>query len=163
MGTNTGGTLLWWRQFLGFGSDGVRKAVEILSDQYVDAARDAARLKQEAQRMQYPQFRDKLLAIAAQRANHADLLSKKLESLNGRVPRVAQVAPTDKNSWQYLLEELDEQQRDAAELSLEARELQPEMPEIARLLERILEDGKVQRAAIREMLMKSDPQSGYSA
>jgi hypothetical protein len=37
------------------------------------------------------------------------------------------------------------------------------MPDVAAVLERILEDGNAQRASLREMLMKSDPRSIWPA
>ena len=86
--------------------------MEILNDQYIDAKRDAARLQQEAQRMQYPQFRDKLVAMAAQRTGHAEMLTNKIRLLGGNLPGVPDTPPTEKNSWEYLLTELDERQRD---------------------------------------------------
>jgi hypothetical protein len=73
-------TQQWWRQFFGLGTEGTRRAVEILSDLYTDARRDAARLQKEARRMQYPQFRDTLSAMAAQRAGHDDTLAEKISS-----------------------------------------------------------------------------------
>lgn len=163
MNTRDSGSTPWWRQFLGLDRDGVRKALAILCDQYLDAALDAARLQREAERMQYPQFRDKLSAIAAQRTSHADMLAKKIKELGGAVPAVPEAPRSEKNSWEYLLAELDEQQRDAAELLLQARQLGAEVPGVTTMLERILEDGKAQRDSIRDMLMKSDPQSLWPA
>ena len=158
--SNSGGRAKqWWRQFLGFGTNEPRKAIEVLSDQYIDAKRDAARLRQEARRMQYPQFCNKLAAMAAQRTEHAEMLANKIRLLGGNLPGVPDTPPTEKNSWEYLLAELDERQRDVDELLTQARQLRAEMPDIAALLQRIFEDGKTQRAAIRDMLMKSDPQS----
>ena len=159
MSSNSGGANQWWRRFLGVDTDGPQKALEVLSEQYIDAQRDAARLKQEAQRMQYPQFRDKLAAMAAQRTEHAEMLANNIRLLGGSLPGVPDTLPTEKNSWEYLLTELDERQRDADELLMQARRFGAEMPDIAALLQRISEDGKTQRAAIRDMLMKSDPQS----
>jgi hypothetical protein len=64
-----------------------------------------------------------------------------------------------KNSWQYLLEDLTEEQRSAPELLEQAQTLREHFPDIAETLERVYRDGVKHRETIRDMLMKSDPQS----
>jgi rubrerythrin len=149
----------WWRQFLGFSSDGYQRAVEILTKRYVEESRHVARFTQHAQRMQYPQFRDKLLAIAADEAKHVEWLAEKIKLFGGRLPEVSPTFEPVKNSWQYLLEDLNEGQICAAELMEEAQNLREELPAVAEVLERIYQDGVRHRDEIRKMLMKSDPQS----
>jgi rubrerythrin len=149
----------WWRQFLGFSSDGYHRAVEVLTTRYVEESQHVARFTEHAQRMQYPQFRDKLLAIAADEAKHVEWLAEKIRLFGGRIPDVPPISAPVKNSWQYLLEDLNEGQICDAELLAEAQSLREELRSVAEVLERIYQDGIKHRDEIRKMLMKSDPQS----
>jgi hypothetical protein len=76
---------------------------------------------------------------------------------------VPPISAGTKNSWQYLLEDLTEQQRCSEELFEQALNIREEFPDIAEMIERIYQDGKRHRDAIRDMLMKSDPQSLWPA
>ena len=149
----------WWREFLGFSGDPYCRATEILSERYREKSQHVARFTQHAERMQYPQFRKKLLEIAADEAKHLEWLAEKIKLFGGRLPDVAPVMEGTKNSWQYLLEDLTEAQRSAPELLEQAQSLREQFPDIAEMLERIYRDGVKHREAIRDMLMKSDPQS----
>ena len=149
----------WWRQFLGLSPDGYREVVKILQDRYVDEMRHVTRYTQHAQRMQYPQFRERLLAIAADEARHAEWLAEKITLFGGKLPRVPEPPTTEKNSWQYLLADLDEEKHCSEELIEQMQTVRDELPDIAAVLERIYEDGARHRAEIRDMLMRSDPQS----
>jgi rubrerythrin len=109
--------------------------------------------------MQYPQFRQKLLEIAADETRHLEWLAEKLNKLGGTLPDLASMRETRKNSWQYLLEDLLAEQRSAPELLEQAQRVRGQFPDIAEVLERIYRDGAKHREALRDMLMKSDPQS----
>jgi rubrerythrin len=149
----------WWRRFLGFSAEASQRALDILIKRYVEESQHVARLTQHAQQMQYPQFREKLLAIAADEAKHVEWLAEKIRNFGGRLPDVPPTFTPKRNSWQYLVEDLTEQQRSAAELIKQAQSLREELPAVAEVLERIYQDGVRDREAIRDMLMKSDPQS----
>jgi bacterioferritin (cytochrome b1) len=149
----------WWQKFLGCSPDGYREVVKILQDRYVDEMRHVKRYTQHAERMQYPQFREKLLRIAADEARHAEWLADKITLFGGKLPNVPEVPAAEKNSWQYLLADLDEEQHCSAELIEQMQTVREELPDIAEVLERIYEDGEKHRAEIRDMLMRSDPQS----
>jgi bacterioferritin (cytochrome b1) len=153
----------WWRKFLGCSPDGYREVVKILQDRYVDEMSHVRRYTQHAQRMQYPQFRERLLRIAADEARHAEWLAEKITLFGGELPKVPDVSNGEKNSWQYLLADLDAEKRCSAELIEEMHTVREELPDIARVLERIYEDGEKHRAEIRDMLMRSDPQSIWPA
>lgn len=153
----------WWRIFLGLSPDGYHKAVEILRERYIDESQHVTRFTQHAQKMQYPQFREKLLHIAAEEAQHADWIAEKIRTFGGQLPAVPTVAPDEKNSWQYLLADLEAERQCAAEIEEEIQEIQPELPAVAEMLERIHEDGKRHRREIRDMLMRSDPQALWPA
>jgi len=149
----------WWRKFFGVSGDPYRSATEFLSERYIEKAQHAARLSQQAERMQYPQFRQKLLEIAAAETRHMEWLAEKIKFLGARLPNFAPVRETTKNSWQYLLQDLLAEQRSAPELLEQAQRLRGQFPDIAEVLERIYRDGAKHREALRDMLMKSDPQS----
>ena len=149
----------WWRQFLGLSRNGHDKVLKVLQDRYTDEVRHARRYAQHAGKMQYPQFRERLLAIAADESRHAEWLAGKIELLGGELPHVPEVSTTEKNSWQCLLDDVDEELPGAEELFEQMQTLRDELPEVATMLERIHEDGARHRAEIREMLMRSDPQA----
>jgi len=114
---------------------------------------------QHAGKMQYPQFRERLLVIAADEARHAEWLAEKIALFGGKLPSVPEIPPSEKNSWQYLLADLDEEKHCSAELIEMMQTVRDELPDIAQVLERIYEDGEKHRSEIRDMLMRSDPQS----
>lgn len=149
----------WWREFLGVSPGGYRDVINILCSRYVEEMQHVKRYTQHAQKMHYPQFRERLLRIAADEARHAEWLAEKIALLGGKPPPVPEVPAGDKNSWQYLLGDLDEEQHCSAQLIERMQTVREELPEIATVLERIYEDGEKHRAEIRDMLMKSDPQS----
>ena len=152
----------WWREFLGQSPDGTRKALEILSQRYVEASQHVARFTHHAERMQYPHFRDRLLTIAAEKAKHGEWIAEKIKLLGGRLPDIPPLTVTEKTSWQYLSEDLNEEQQRSAELIQQARSLRAELPAVAELLERIYEDSRRHSETLRAMLMRSDPQSHLS-
>jgi rubrerythrin len=152
----------WWRQFLGLSPDGYREVLKILQDRYTDEMRHAQLYAQHAGKMQYPQFREKLLAIAADEARHAEWLADKIRLLGGKLPSVSGIAAAGRNSWQYLLADVDEEKHCSDELIEQMQTVRNEMPDVAKVLERIYEDGAKHRAEIRKMLMRSDPQAGLT-
>jgi bacterioferritin (cytochrome b1) len=152
----------WWREFLGHSADGTRKAFAILSQRYVEASQAIARFKQHADRMQYPHFRDRLLTIATEKAKHSEWIAERIKLLGGRLPDVPPITVTEKTSWQYLSEDLNEEQQCSVALIEQARSLRAELPAVAEVLERIYEDSRRHRETLREMLMRSDPQSHLS-
>lgn len=149
----------WWRQFLGLSPDGYREVLKILQDRYVDEMRHVQRYTQHAGKMQYPQFRERLLAIAAAEARHAEWLAAKITLFGGKLPSVAESPAAEHNSWQYLLVDLDEEKHCSEELIEQMQTVRDELPDVAEMLERIYEDGEKHRAEIRDMLMRSDPQA----
>ena len=149
----------WWREFLGIPTSATNRALEILNQIYVQKSHHAALFKQHAENMQYPQFRDKLLAIATDEAEHAESLAGKIKLLGGRVPDVAKITDTEKTSWQYLLEDLNTERQSAAALIQQAQSLREEIPSVADLLEQIYQNSEKHCESLRQMLMRSDPQS----
>jgi rubrerythrin len=85
-----GGNSSWadrWRGFLGFSPGTTRRALEILSQRYIEESQHIERYNEHARKMQYPQFRDRLLAIAADEAEHVKWIADQIKLVGGRVPR----------------------------------------------------------------------------
>jgi len=146
----------WWRRWFGSSKDGV---LGILRSRYADEREHAAKLNQHAEKMQYPQFREALHRIASEESKHADWIAKKIEALGGVLPLVREVGSTEKNSWQYLREDLEEERRCAAELEQDLLTIESDYPDVIELLQRIDEEERQHRDKIRDMLIRSDPQA----
>jgi bacterioferritin (cytochrome b1) len=148
----------WWHRFLGTSSEGNGKAaVDILRRRYVEETQQADRFKQHAQKMHYPQFRDKLLDMAMQKSRRAQWIAEKIVALGGKLPEVPEPRSTDKNSWQYLLMDLEEENRSAEHLTEQIWSNESDHVDIAEFLQQMDEAEKKDREAIRKMLMRSDP------
>ena len=153
----------WWRKFLGVSPNGYHDVIKILSSRYVEEMQHVERYTEHAEHMQYPQFREKLLRIAADEARHAEWLAAKITMFGGSIPKVPKEPPTTKNSWQYLLADLEDERQNSAELIEQMQSLRDELPDVAAMLERIYEDSQRHRSEIRDMLVRSDPQSIWPA
>jgi bacterioferritin (cytochrome b1) len=149
----------WWRQFIGLSADSYREILKLLQERYVDEMQHVKLYTAHAEKMRYRQFRERLLAIAADEARHAEWLAERIDLLGGKLANVPEVKTSEKNSWQDLLADLDEEKHCSAELIAMMQTVRNEMPETAEVLERIYEDGIKHRTEIRDMLMRSDPQS----
>ena len=153
----------WCRRFLGLSPNGHRKAVELLRQRYIEESLHLSRFTQQAQKMRYPQYRDRLLRIASDEAKHVEWIAEKIRLLGGKLPQAPKISTDEKNSWQYLLADLDEEKHCADELLEQIQNIQSELPGVAEVLERIHKDGEKHREEIREMLMRSDPQALWAA
>ncbi|HEY7317160.1 MAG TPA: ferritin-like domain-containing protein [Candidatus Binatia bacterium] len=153
----------WRRRWFGSAKDGYYTALGILRSRYADEKQHAARFVQHAQKMQYPQFRDTLLRIAADESKHADWIAEKLNKLGESLPATVTPSAVEKNSWQYLLDDLEEERRCSADLETEILCIESDYPDLAELLRRIDEEERKHRGEIREMLMRSDPQALWPA
>jgi rubrerythrin len=154
----------WWRWLVGSADDRVSSVIDILGHRYVREKQQAMRYSQHAERMRYPQFREALLRIASEEEKHAGLIEAKIKALGGKLPDVIPIhAAKESNSWQYLRTDLEEEQRCAGELHEDLPGMSGEFPDVAKLLERIEEDGKDHRSQLRDMIARSDPQSLWPA
>ena len=144
----------WWRGFLGVPKDSA--AIEILHQRYVDELRGKRQLTQHAEKMHYPQFREKLLRIAAEKNNHAEWIGEKIIALGGKLPQVAERRQPNTNSWQYLQTDLAEEIRSADRLPEQIWRLESDHPDISNFLQQISEAEKNHRREINDMLMRSD-------
>jgi hypothetical protein len=148
----------WWRGFLGTDPDeNGAAAVDILRRRYVKELQQTDRFKQHAQKMHYPQFRDKLLEMAAEKSKGAQWIAEKIVALGGKLPEVPGLRSTDKNSWQYLLMDLEEENRYTEHLKEQMWSNESDYADIIEFLQQTNEADKKDHEAIREMLMRSDP------
>ena len=153
----------WWQSFLGIGDETRRVALDILRQRYVDESEHARQFTRHAGEMHYPQFREKLLHIAAEETEHAGLLAKKIFELGGKLPEVTEErASTEQSSWQHLLKDLNEEGHCAGELMGQIWAVATDYPDIAALLKQSKEEKK-HGDEIREMLIRSDAFSGSLA
>jgi len=146
----------WWRGFLGASSDRDLAVIEILRQRYVDEMQGISQLTQHADKMHYPQFRKKLLHIAADKSKHAEWIGEMIVSLGAKLPEVAERRLTDENSWRYLQMDLAEEKRNADRLPEQIWRIESDHPDISKFLQRIFQAEKKHRQEIADMLMRSD-------
>ena len=146
----------WWRGFLGASPDRNQVAIEILCQRYVDEMQGIDQLTKHAHKMQYPQFREKLLQIAKDKRKRAEWIAEKLIMLGGKLPEVPERRSMGENSWQYLRLDLAEGNRGADRLPEQIWRIESDHPDISKFLQRILEAEKKHRQEITDMLMRSD-------
>ena len=156
-------TTSWWRGLLGLAPRGYLGAVEVLRARYIEERQHGKRLTEQAAKMQYPHYRDKLLDIAAEEAKHANWIAEKIRLLGGELPQVPEVSIGEQNSWRYLLDDIEEERRCGDELFDQILRIGPQFPLVAEVLQRIYDDEAKHRSELREMLMRSDPQALWPA
>jgi rubrerythrin len=147
----------WQHFFDALHPDDHQKLLEILRDVYLEEAQDVAQFTQDAQRMHYPQFRDRLLRIAEAEQAHVRWLRDMILARGGEPPEVSYPPRVTKNAWEALLLDLEEEKRSYGDL-LEAMHIAEQAdPEIAEGLKRIREEERQHREEILDMLVRSDP------
>jgi bacterioferritin (cytochrome b1) len=146
----------WWRGFLDLSADESPKAVDFLRQRYVEEMQRIERFKQHAEKMHYPQYRDKFLQMAKDKSQHAERIGEKIIALGGKLPDVAERRSTDENSWQSLSMALEDENRSADRLPEQLRRIGLEHPDIAKFLQQISREQENHRREIRDMLMRSD-------
>ena len=146
-----------WRRFLSLDAEESPNAVDFLSQRYVEEMQRLERFKQHAEKMHYPQYREKFLQMATATSRHADRIGEKIAALGGRLPDIAEHGSTKENSWQSLSMALDEENRSADRLPEQLRSIESAHPDIVRFLQQISLEQENHRGEIREMLMRSDP------
>jgi rubrerythrin len=88
------------------------RLLEILQTEYRDEAQDVMQITHHAQYMYYPHFREKLLHIAAEEAEHVRWFAEKIRELGGELPQIIFSPKLGKNSWECLRMTLDEEKQD---------------------------------------------------
>lgn len=139
--------------------DGRKKLLGLLCQEYVEETRHSIQFHAHAGQMHYPQFRKKLLQIAEEEREHARWLESRIIGLGGKIPGVSFTPEQGLNSWEHLCLDLDEEKSCISDLSERLATSKEIDPETAKVLRRILDEEKSHREAIRDMLMRSDPQA----
>jgi rubrerythrin len=133
--------------------------LDMLRDAYAEEADDVVLLTQHAERLRYPQFRERLRRIAAEEQAHVTWLRDMLLARGVDVPAVSVTPKVAKNAWQALLMDLEEEKRSYTAL-LEAMHLAEQADrDIAAGLQRIREAERQHREELLDILTKSDPAS----
>jgi rubrerythrin len=136
-----------------------RRLLEILSREYIEEMQNVLQFLRHAERMRYPQFRDRLLRIAGEEQAHTQWLQATIIALGGEIPQVSFSPEVGLNSWECLLMDLEEEKRCCADLDERMLTVARIHPEIAEGLRRIREEEEHHREEIMDMLMRSDPQA----
>jgi rubrerythrin len=127
--------------------------LEALRDTYLATVHTVTQFTQDAERMEYPQFRAQLLRLAAEDQGHVTWLHDTLLARGEALPTCAcppTVAPT---SWAALVRE-----RRAYEALLEPIQLAEQAdPEMAEGFRRLRAAKQQHREMLLDMLVKSDP------
>lgn len=145
----------WWHRFLGIATD-APQAIDLLRQRYVEEMQRIDSFEQHAEKMHYPQYREKLLRMAQENSQVAEQIGEKIVALGGRLPDVTEGRSTYQNNWQSLSTALDEENRAAGRLPEQLRGIASAYPDIAKFLQRISLEQDHHRGEIRAMLMRSD-------
>ena len=146
-----------WRSVLDLAADKSTGVLDFLCQRYVGEMQRIERFTQHAERMHYPQYRDKFLQMAKDANQHAARIGEKIVALGAKLPDVAHNRPTVENSWHSLSRALDEENRSADRLVDQLRKIAAAHPDVAELLQQIFQEQATQRREIQGMLMRSDP------
>ena len=72
----------WWHRFLGIATD-APQANDLLRERYVEEMQRIDSFKQHAEKMHYPQYREKLLRMAQENSQVAEQIGEKIVALGG--------------------------------------------------------------------------------
>ncbi len=147
----------WWRRFLGLSQDKSLQTVDILRQRYVEEMQQSELFQQHAETMHYPQFRDKLIQLGAEKNKNAERIAEKIVALGGKLPDLQEHRASHENSWQTLRTALEEENRIADRLVAQLPGIEPDHPEIMQLLRQIAQQQRKHREELQDMLMRSDP------
>jgi rubrerythrin len=147
----------WQRFFDTLHPNHRQKVLVMLRDAYLEEAQDVAQFTRHAECMHYPQFRERLLRIAAEEQAHVTWLRDKILALGGEIPAVSHTPRVAKNAWEALLMDMEEEKRSYADLLEAMHTAEQADPELAEVLQRIREEERQHREEILDMLTKSDP------
>ena len=152
-----------WRQFLHtLTPDDRQKLMTWLQAEYQEEAQNIVQFTQQAERMYYPQFRERLWRIAAEEQIHVQWLRDQILTLGGQPPVVVRPTRLAQNSWHDLLLDLDEEKQRSAALLEGMRVAAHVDDKIVAGLQRIREEEIRHHEEIRDMLMKSEPDAVYA-
>lgn len=131
--------------------------LDLLRQEYMEESQDVLRLTRHAEQMYYPQFRERLLRIAAEEQVHVDWLSEQLRARWEDVPTVTYTSPVGKNSWECLKMDV-EGERHRCDHLLHVLHLAERLdPTLAVGLQRMRHEERRHHDELLDMMMKSQP------
>jgi hypothetical protein len=141
MGIDIATILEGWQPFFdALQPDERQLLLKMLRDAYLEEVQDVTQFTQHAERMHYPQFRERLLHIVAEEQAHVQWLRDKLLALGGELPAISLPPKGAKNAWQALLTDLEEEKRSYTDLMGAMHLAERVDPEIAEGIRRIREE-----------------------
>lgn len=148
-----------WRRLVNLDTEKERRRqlCEELCALYCAEARDAAQFSAHARQMYYPQFRDRLLRIAAEEQEHVSWLRQQIRALGGDVPQLTASPRLGQNSWECLLLDLEKEKSSYAQLLKQTPRAASIDPTLAEGLQRLRADEQRHHEELHDMWMKSDP------
>lgn len=131
--------------------------LHLLQRTYVGEVQDAVQFAHHAQRMYYPQFRERLLQIVAEEQAHAQWLREKIQALGGDVPDPSFSLKMGKNSWECLRMDVEAEKRSCNDLLQLLHVAERMNAELAEEIRRLRQEERRHHEAMLGMLMKSEP------
>ena len=131
--------------------------LDLLRQEYLEESQDVLRLVCHAERMYYPQFRDRLLRIAAEEQVHVDWLRRQLLARWEEVPVVAYTPPVGKNSWECLKMDVEGERHCCDHLLRVLRLAERLDPDLATGLQQVRHEERRHHDELLDMMMKSQP------
>lgn len=131
--------------------------LEALRDTYLAAAHTVTQVTRDAERMAYPQFRARLLRMAAETQGHVTWVRDTLLARGGALPTGACPPTEAHNSWDALRRELAAARHTYDALLEPMHRAEQADPELAAGFRRLRETTQQHRAGLLEMLVQSDP------
>ena len=116
-----------------------------------------------AAHMVYPQFRDKLLGIAAEEQGYIRWLAEHITALGGQIPQVRFSPRAGKNGWECLLTVLKKKKRHSSDRIERLLQLERIAQKVAQELRRMRQEEAIHQREIQAMMMRSDPQAGINS
>jgi rubrerythrin len=153
-----------WKSLLEYlNPDSQRRLLEILSEEYIEKSENVVKLTEYAAQMTYPQFRDNLLRIANEEQGYIGWLAEHITASGGDIPQVSFSPRPGKNDWERLLTALEKKKRHVSDRIDRLVQLQRIEPKIGEELRRMRQEEEIHRREIQAMMMRSDPQAGWSS
>lgn len=144
-------------------SDNQCRVLELLSEEYTEKSENVLKLRDYAARMVYPQFRDKLLGIAAEEQADIRSLAEHITALGGQIPQVRFAPKAGRNGWERLLTVLEKKKRHGSDRIERLLQLERVAPKLAQALRRMRQEEAIHQRDIQAMMMRSDPQAGINS
>ena len=134
-----------------------RQVVQLLRIAYVGEIQDAVQFAHHAQRMYYPQFRERLLRIVVEEQAHAQWLREQLHALDGDVSEPSFSPKMGKNSWECLRMDVEAEKRSCNDLLQLLHVAERMNVELGEEIRRLRQEEKHHHEEMLGMLMKSEP------